>query len=128
MEKAKLTINTQVDDQAETTASYKADMKLTANSAFLSYMDGEAKVTLSLQNGEVYILREGDYTLNLHLVEGQELPATLGILGNEGKIKTQTRSINYSITRDSLLLSIKYALLFSQDEKQEMKLRLIARI
>ena len=128
MKKAKLTIHTQVDGQQETTATFDADMQLSLNSAVLSYVDGEAKVTLLLQNGEVSIRREGDYTLNLHLVEGKELPASLGILGNEGRIRTQTKSIQYSMTRESLLLSIKYAILFSEEERQEMKLRLIARI
>lgn len=128
MKKAKLTINTQVDEQEDMTATFSADMQLSVNSALLSYVDGGAKVTLSLQNGAVNIRREGDYTLNLHLVEGEELPASLGILGNEGRIRTQTKAIHYSITRESLLLSIKYAILFSKEERQEMKIRLIARI
>lgn len=127
MKKAKLTINTQVDEERERTASFEAEMELTENSAFLSYKDGESFVTLTLKGGEVFIRREGDYTLDLHLIEGQEMPATLGIMGNEGGIKTKTREINYSVTRSSVLLSIKYSLLFSREERQEMKLRLMAR-
>lgn len=128
MKKAKLTINTQVDNASETTASYEAEIELTENTALLRYEEQGAKVTLVLKNGEIFIDRAGDYTFSLHLAEGQELPASLGILGSVGDIKTKTNSIQYSITERSFLLSIKYALIFTGNEKQEMKLRLIVRL
>lgn len=128
MKKAKLTINTQVDNASETTASYEAKIKLAENSALLHYEEQGARVTLALENGEIRIQREGDYTFALHLVEDREMPANLGILGSVGEIKTKTHSIQYVITEKSLLLSIKYELIFVGGEKQEMKLRLIARL
>ena len=128
MKKAKLTINTQVDNASETTASYEAEIELTANTALLRYEEQGAKVTLALENGEISIERVGDYTFSLHLAEGKELPATLGIMGSVGDIKTKTHSIQYSITEKSFLLSIKYALIFAGNEQQEMKLRLLVRL
>lgn len=127
MKKAKLTINTQVDNASETSASYEAEIELIENNVLLRYEEQGAKVTLALNNGEVCIDRVGDYTFSLRLSEGKELPASLGIMGSSGDIKTQTHSIHYSITEKSFLLSIKYALIFAGDEKQEMKLRLIVR-
>ena len=128
MKKAKLTINTQVDNENETTATYQAEVVFTYNTSSLNYEEQDAKVSLSLKNGEIFINREGDYTFSLHLVEGREIPASLGIMGSVGDIKTKTHSIQYSIKENCFLLSVKYALIFADNEKQEMKLRLIARI
>ena len=127
MKKAKLTINTQVDNASATTASYEAEIELSENSALLRYEEQGAKVTLALKNGEILIDRAGDYTFSLRLAEGKQLPASLGIMGSVGDIQTKTHSIQYSITDNSFLLSIKYALVFAGNETQEMKLRLIAR-
>ena len=128
MKKAKLTINTQVDNASETTASYEAEIELSENSALLRYEEQGAKVTLALKNGEIFIDRAGDYTFSLRLAEGKQLPASLGIMGSVGDIKTKTHSIQYSITEKSFLLSIKYALIFTGREMQEMKLRLLVRL
>lgn len=127
MKKAKLTINTQIDNASESSASYVAEISIEKDSAFLCYEEQGAKTMLTLKNGEVLINRSGDYTFSLRLSEGRELPATLGILGSVGDIKTKTHSIQYSMTEKSFLLSIKYALIFTGNETQEMKLRLIAR-
>ena len=128
MKKAKLTINTQVDNASETTAFYDAEIKLAQNYALLCYNEQDARVALKLENSEVLIERTGDYTFSLRLAEGMQLPASLGIMGNVGDIQTKTNSIEYSITKNSFLLSIKYAVIFTGDERQEMKLRLIARL
>ena len=128
MKKAKLTINTQVDNASETSVSYEAEIELVKNNVLLRYEEQDAKVTLSLENGEVRIDRVGDYTFSLRLSEGKELPASLGIMGSVGDIKTKTHSIQYSITEKSFLLSIKYALIFTGREMQEMKLRLLVRL
>ena len=128
MKMAKLTIITQIDDASETSTSYVAEIEVEKDGALLRYEEEGARTVLALKNGEIFIDRTGDYTFSLHLVEGKELPATLGIMGSVGDIKTKTHSIQYSMTEKSFLLSIKYALVFAGNETQEMKLRLIARL
>ena len=51
----------------------------------------------------------------------------IGIGGAGGEIHTFAHRVAYSVSKDSLLLSLKYDLLIS-GEKQEMKLRLLARL
>ena len=106
MKKAKLTINTQIDDASETSTSYVAEIEVEKDGALLRYEEEGARTVLALKNGEIFIDRTGDYTFSLHLVEGKELPATLGIMGSVGDIKTKTHSIQYSMTEKSFLLSI----------------------
>ncbi len=128
--RGKLTIATGVDGGVESLSTYDADMEITPFSAFLRYTDNGAFVRLRLENDEVSIEREGDYTLSLRLKEGERFSGKLGVSGSFGELETQTKMLNYSIKtvkNTSFLLALKYDLLFSNGEKQEMKIRLFAK-
>lgn len=122
-----MTIATQVDDEKEQSVSYDADLELNGTSATARYFDGESLSCIKVGKDEVCIERTGDYLFRLRLKEKERVPATLGVGGNVGEIFTYTDFIKYSITKNSLLLSMQYVLLFSGDEKQRMKIRLHAR-
>lgn len=125
--KGKLTIVTQVDDGAEQSVSYDAEIDLTAVSAVLRYQDEQSSACIKIDREEVFIERTGDYLFSLRLKEKEKLPASLGVGGNVGEIFTYTDSIKYAITKNSLLLTMQYSLLFSGEERQRMKIRLHAR-
>ena len=125
--KGKLTIVTQVDDGAEQSVSYDAEIDLTAVSAVLRYQDGQSSACIKIDREEVLIERTGDYLISLRLKENEKFPASLGVAGNVGQIFTHTDSIKYAITKTSVLLTMQYSLLFSDTERQRMKIRLHAR-
>jgi uncharacterized beta-barrel protein YwiB (DUF1934 family) len=127
VQKARVSIVTQINGEAEQSASFDAELELGITSARLRYVDGASLVNLSLADDEVTIERKGDYTFLLRLKEGERLSSFLGFGDALGEIFTQTHTINYSITKNSLLLSVKYALCFDGGEKQEMKIRLLAK-
>ena len=62
----------------------------------------------------------------LHLKSGELTVGKIGIGGSCGEIETFAHHIHYSVSKDSLLLSLHYDSIIS-GEKQEMKLRLISR-
>ena len=128
MQVGRLSIVTQVNDEAEKSAIFEADMKLESDSAFLRYYDGGSLVGLWLKNNELTIERRGDYNLFLRLKENEILESSLGFGSSSGRIFAETHALDYSITKTSLLLSVKYALCFDGGEKQEMKIRLIAKV
>ena len=127
MKVGRLSIVTQVNDEAEKSATFEADMRLESDSAFLRYYDGNSLVGLLLKNEELTIERRGDYNLFLRLKANEELESSLGFGRSSGKIYTKTHSLDYSITKNSILISVKYALYFDGGEKQEMKIRLLAK-
>lgn len=126
----KLTIATQIDGGAEKVSSFDAELEIQPLNARIQYVDNGSLVSVQLQKDEVTIERTGEYTFLLRLKEGERLPASLGVLGNVGDLTAYTERLNYSIKTEkseSILLIIKYDLLFASGEKQEMKIRLFAK-
>ena len=125
MQKCKFTIWTSADGQTSVLES-EGEMSLDREEVRLAYREDNAFVSLIVQGERAQISREGDYSLRLLLKRGEKLDGLLGIGDGQGKIQTVAHKINYSITKDSLLLLLEYDLLFGE-EKQEMKLRLLSR-
>lgn len=120
-----LTITSGTDGK-EHTFSRSGEMQLSPLRAELFYKEEEGEVRICLEGERAEIRRAGEYSLRLFLERGKEREGYIGIDGQEGKIQTFTDKIAYSIGEDSLLLSLRYNLLFGE-EKQEMKIRLLAR-
>ena len=120
-----LTIVTNADGR-ESTFSTNAELKLTPLTAHLRYVQDGAMIELFFENRRVTINRQGEYSLSLHLEEGQCTKGTLGFQDNVGEMLVKTQKIAYAITDKSLLASLSYTLLFD-GANQEMKLRLNAR-
>lgn len=125
MKRCRLTITTTVDGRA-TEFSCEGQLSLSVRSAALQYQQDGANVSLVLNGERAKIERNGDYSLRLFLESGEKTGGALILGGNEGGIQVFTHHVSYSITKNSLLLSLHYDLLFETD-KQEMKLRILAR-
>lgn len=128
MKNGRLSISTKIDDEEEINSSFDAKIVLAALSAEIQYEDGDALSSVCVDSNGVKISRKGEYTMELNLQEGETTISRLGFGGSIGKIPTYTEKISYSLTGNSILLSLKYALKFSEDEIQKMKIRLMARI
>ena len=126
MQACKLTITTTADG-VENSITREGEMELSLAKVLLRYREENAFVVLILEGDTAKIEREGDYSLRLTLKEGETLMGEIGIGGAGGEIHTFAHRVAYSVSKDSLLLSLKYDLLIS-GEKQEMKLRLLARL
>ena len=119
-----MTIRTTVD-QVESRFSCKAEMELSSLSALLRYTEENAVVSIEVGKKETLIERRGDYSMRLCLQENTRTQGSLSIGGGEGILEVFTKRIDYSITKNSLLLRLDYTLHFG-DEVQEMALRLKA--
>jgi uncharacterized beta-barrel protein YwiB (DUF1934 family) len=128
MKNGRLSISTKIDGEEEINSSYDARIILNTLSAEIHYEDGESSSSIFVGAHEVKILRNGEYTLELNLKEGETTISRIGFGGSIGEISTNTEKISYSLTENSVLLSLKYALAFSKEEIQKMKIRLMARI
>lgn len=117
---------TTVADGNKTSFSAKGEMDLSAYKAQLAYREAQSFVQVSLDGESAMIVREGDYTLRIPLKRGEMTCGTLGIGGNEGEIKVFAYKVEYSIREDALLAILHYDLLFGEN-KQKMKLRIVAR-
>lgn len=126
MKSCNLTITTSVDGR-ETDFSCEGELFLSARSATLRYTQANASVSLVLDGQTAKIERVGDYSLRLFLQNGEESVGILALGENDGEMKVFTHRIAYSIGQDSLLASLHYDLLFGE-ERQEMKLRILARL
>ena len=115
-----------VVDGEESIFSQEAEMELFSESAKLRYFENGGKVSLHISNGQVTVAREGDYILRLLLKEGKKNRGIIGVSGSEGEVETVTHKIGFAIKKNSLLMSMKYTLLFDSG-KQEMHLKLVAR-
>ena len=125
MQRCRLTITTAVDGR-ETELSCEGELSLSVCAATLRYQQDGANVSLVLDGETAKIERIGDYSLRLFLKSGEKTDGALILGGNEGGIQVFTHRITYSASKNSLLLSMQYDLLFETD-KQEMKLRILAR-
>ncbi len=126
MQACKMTITTSADG-VENTITREGEMELSAYGAILRYREENAFVWMKLQGESAEIERQGDYSLRLKLKRGEICEGEIGIGGSGGAIETYARKVNYSVSKDSILLSLHYDLIIS-GERQEMKLRLISRL
>lgn len=126
--KGKITITTQIDDTAENFANFNGEMDFSLLGAKVLYQDGEASVRIQINAQTLVIERSGDYGFFLELREGENIPAKLNVAGAEGDLTAYTEYLRYAIKEKSLLLSVKYALVFVGGERQKMKIRLTARL
>ena len=126
MNNCKITITTAVDGQ-ETTVVREGVLSLDLSLISLAYREENAEIFLCFRGEQASIERKGDYGLRLVLKEGEQSEGEIGIGGSNGKMMTYTHRVAYSVTKNSLLASLKYDLLFG-DEKQEMRLRIMARM
>ncbi|MBQ8343101.1 MAG: DUF1934 family protein [Clostridia bacterium] len=105
----------------------EGEMDIFPRSANLVYREENALVKLSLHDAKAEIVREGDYTLSLFLESGKTTKGTIGINGNNGEILTKTHAVEYKIAENYVVTRLAYDLLIGT-EKQEMELRLLAKI
>jgi hypothetical protein len=115
-----------VIDGVERSVQKSGEMSLDTLSATLVYNEDGATVTLTLENDVLDVLRVGDYSLQLHIEEGNEHFGKLGIGGSMGEIAIRTKKLTYSLTRNSWLLLAKYTLL-TGGEPQETSIRIQAK-
>ena len=126
MQACRMTITTSADG-VENTIVREGKMELSLSEVILCYREENAFIRMRLQGENAEIERQGDYSLYLTLKRGEICKGEIGIGGNGGEIETYAHKINYSISKDSVLLSLHYDLIIS-GEKQKMKLRLISRL
>ena len=125
MKKCRVTITTVVDGQ-ENTITREGEMDLSLASATLIYREDNAATRIHLKDEKAEVERIGDYTMRLLLIRGELTDGEIGLGGSSGGIQSFTHRVQYSITEQSLLLSLKYDLIIS-GEIQKMQIRLTAR-
>ena len=103
------------------------EIEIFPRAANLVYSEENAIIKLSLYGEQADVLREGDYTLSLFLKSGKTTKGKIGIGGNDGEILTKTHAVEYKIAEDYVVAHLVYDLLIG-GEKQEMELRLLAKI
>lgn len=124
MRNCKLRIATTTDGE-ERVFTQRAEMELNPLSAVLRYTQDGGNVVLKIENSEVTTERTGDYRLKLRFAEGKRTVGSLGIMSSDGEIGVVTHKLLYKLNENSLLLSVKYALLLNGGE-QEVSLLLTA--
>ena len=127
MQDCRLTIITSTDGQ-ENTVGYDGKIDVCEGVVRLIYNEKDAAICITAQKGLVVIERTGDYSLRLHLEEGKKTDGLLGIGGAVGKVQTETYRAKYLLDECVLKLSLRYNLIFSAMEVQEMKLNIKAQI
>lgn len=125
MQGCKFTITTAVDGE-ENTVVKKGNIDFLENSVVLQYAEESANVCITLQKGEATVVRQGDYSLSLALKQGKQTEGNIGLDGADGRIAIQTHNVKYAKERNVFKLSLRYDLIFSQEEKQKMQLKLRA--
>lgn len=125
MQACDVTIVTTVDGR-ESSIVRKGELSL-ALPATLRYAEEDATVTVTFDRATATIVRTGDYGLSLRLVQGETTEGSLGLGGAAGAIQAQTTRVGYAVGENSLLATLRYALVFGT-ERQEMRLRISARI
>ena len=125
MKYCKMTITTAVDG-VENSITRKGEMSLLPAEIRLRYQEENAIISINVQGDHAQIQRRGDYDLFLDLQTNSVSQGKIGIGASLGEVEIFTHKILYSISKDSLLLSLRYDLIIS-GEKQEMKLRLLSR-
>lgn len=122
MQACKITLTTSVDGK-ETQIVREGSVSLSLLKTVVRYKEENAEITLIFEKESVRLERRGDYALCLLLRQGEISKGTLGFGESVGSIRVYAHKINYSASKDSLLASLHYDLMFGE-ERQEMKLRL----
>ena len=122
MQTCKITLTTSVDGK-ETQIVRTGSVFLSLSKSIVRYSEEDAEFTLIFEKESVKLERRGDYGLSLFLKQGEYSDGMLGLGGSNGNIRAYAHKINYSTSKDSLLASLHYDLIFGE-ERQEMKLRL----
>lgn len=117
MRKCRLRIATTTDGE-ERIFTQRAEMELKPLSAIIRYTQDGGRVELKIENGEVTTERVGDYRLKLRFLEGERTLGMLGISESDGALEVVTHKLSYKLNENSLLLSIKYALLLDVGEQE----------
>ena len=125
MQACKFTITTAVDGEISTVVK-SGRMNILDDRFILYYQEEGANVCIVLQKNEAVIDRQGDYLLHLPLQQGEMSVGSIGLGGSDGKISIQTHSVKYSQDRNLFKLSLRYDLIFSEEERQKMRLNLRA--
>lgn len=125
MKKCRVNITTVVDGQ-ENSIVREGEMELSTLTTTLIYREENASTRIRLENERAEIERIGDYTMRLNLIRGEMTEGEIGLGGSSGVIQSFTHRIQYSVTEQSLLLSLRYDLIIS-GEVQKMQIRLTAR-
>ena len=123
MQACKFIILTSADGQERTTIK-QGEIDISEGFVFLRYQEEGVLVEVHLQKGKATIVRRGDYSLLLPLEQGKQTEGRLGIAGSDGKIALQTHNVKYSQEGKLFKLSLRYDLIFSQEERQKMRLNL----
>ena len=126
MQDCRIFINTTVDGR-ETQTVREGKICLNSLSVTLAYREENAEVSVVFEKGETKIERRGDYALSLHLKNGEITQGGIGLGNSQGEIQTYAYKVAYSIGKDSLLAILHYDLIIGK-ERQEMKLRLHAKL
>ena len=127
MQACKFTINTSVDE-VESAVARVGTIQVEDGIFVLCYEEENARVIITLQKGVARIDRDGDYSLQMQLEEGKTTKSLLSIGGTQGGIVTKTHRVKYSQEGKVFKLSLRYDLIFSQDEVQKTKLNLKGQI
>ena len=126
MRNCSISITTTVEGQASE-ITRKGQCELSLLQARFFYLEEQARVEAVLLDGVLRIVRTGDYSQDLFFEKDKLREGRLGIGGADGVIYTKTKKFAYSLTENSLLLSLHYDLILG-DEPQEMQLRLFLKI
>ena len=92
----------------------------------ICYVEPNAEICLTLENGVATIERKGDYGMFLRLTPHTITAGTLCISGNQGEIRVQTERVEYKETENGLRVRLQYALLLG-NERQEMQLFIVVK-
>lgn len=122
MQACKIALTSSVDGK-ETQMVRTGKVSLSLSKSVVCYQEENAEIMLIFEKDSAKLERRGDYSLSLLLKQGEISDGTLGLGGSVGEIRVHAHKVSYSISKDTLLASLRYHLIFGE-ERQEMKLRL----
>ncbi len=120
----KLTVYTRVDGE-ENKIVRMGKIEEKEGEILLSYREENASVRLRVFGNRAEILREGDYSLFLPLIQGESTEGALGISGSKGGLPITTRRVEYAKTVADCKIFLDYELWFCEGS-QKMQLEIIA--
>ncbi len=120
----KLTIETAVDGK-ETKIVRMGKIENSEAGIFLRYREENAEVELRIEQKTALVLRKGDYSMRLPLVEGRTSEGSLEIGGSAGTLAIRTKQIRAVRQCNKTEIILRYHLDFGQ-EIQDMRLRIQA--
>ncbi len=127
MEKGCALLIKSIVDGKENVFSLDGRIEKSEESIKLYYREQESATQVTFQDGKAWVDREGDYSLQLPLIEGLITQGRLGINGNTGDLDIFTHSLSYSLQNRQLTARLRYDLLLG-DNAQEMELLIQADI